>query len=155
MKNKSSRKSRGVAFVQFLTINDAQEFIQKTDKQEVCGRPINCSIAIDNGRTSEFIKKRLYPNKTRCYECGDSGHLSYSCPKNVFGLRNPPKKKIKKGFKKIQNEEERCNLTDVESLPDDLKINADTEELNEMLTQKRKKYKSGYFSDEEYYSYSD
>lgn len=32
----------------------------------------------------------------RCYECGDFGHLSYSCPKNLLGNREPPKKKSKK-----------------------------------------------------------
>lgn len=31
----------------------------------------------------------------RCYECGEIGHLSYSCPKNTLGTRDPPKKKTK------------------------------------------------------------
>lgn len=167
MKNKISRKSRGVAFVQFLAVKDAEEFIRKTDKQEICGRTLRCSIAIDNGRTTEFIKKRFYPNKTKCYECGDSGHLSYSCPRNAFGLRNPPKKKIKKGFKKIHNEEDRYNFNGEESLPENLRSEGgktftpcNEEEFNgthenEEPIQKRKKYKSGYFSDEEYYSFSD
>ena len=32
----------------------------------------------------------------RCYECGECGHLSYSCPKNILGTREPPKKKPKR-----------------------------------------------------------
>ncbi|KAG5206510.1 hypothetical protein JEQ12_018083 [Ovis aries] len=36
-----------------------------------------------------------------CYECGESGHLSYACPKNMLGEREPPKKKEKKKKKKI------------------------------------------------------
>ncbi|KAK7079525.1 Zinc finger CCHC-type and RNA-binding motif-containing protein 1 [Halocaridina rubra] len=32
----------------------------------------------------------------RCYECGEIGHLSYSCPKNLLGNREPPKKKMRK-----------------------------------------------------------
>ncbi|CAH1393838.1 unnamed protein product [Nezara viridula] len=148
MKNKVSRKSRGVAFVQFVNVRDAEEFIRQTDKQEICGRTMRCSIAIDNGRTTEFNQKRIYPNKTRCYECGDYGHLSYSCPKNAFGLRNPPKKKIKKGFEKIHNEEDRNNFVNLELFPENFRseggetITENNEEetlKNEKTTQKRKK----------------
>ena len=28
---------------------------------------------LDVGRASEFIKKKVYTDKTRCYECGVSG----------------------------------------------------------------------------------
>lgn len=60
------------------------------------GRTWNCSIAKDNGRSAEFIRKRVYPDKTRCYECGDYGHLSYQCTKNALGDRIPPAKTQKK-----------------------------------------------------------
>ena len=36
------------------------------------GRTIKCSIAKDNGRAAEFIRRRDYPDKSRCYECGVS-----------------------------------------------------------------------------------
>ena len=26
-----------------------------------------------------------YKDKSRCYECGEGGHLSYECPKNLVG----------------------------------------------------------------------
>lgn len=60
------------------------------------GRTIKLSIAKDNGRCVEFNKKREYTDKQRCYECGAIGHLSYQCPDNVLGNRDPPLKKSKK-----------------------------------------------------------
>lgn len=60
------------------------------------GRTLKLSIANDNGRSVEFGKKREYPDKQRCYECGKDGHLSYECPDNVLGHREPPKKKNNK-----------------------------------------------------------
>ncbi|KAK9153896.1 hypothetical protein Sjap_001376 [Stephania japonica] len=57
------RRSRGVAFV---------------------------SIAADNGRAAEFIRRRDYKDKSRCYECGEGGHLSYECPRNQLGPRERP-----------------------------------------------------------------
>lgn len=39
-------------------------------------------------------------DKSRCYECGDTGHLSYACPKNMLGDREPPEKKEKKKRKR-------------------------------------------------------
>lgn len=27
-----------------------------------------------------------YKDKSRCYECGEGGHLSYECPKNVVSI---------------------------------------------------------------------
>lgn len=60
------------------------------------GRRLKSSIATDNGRSTEYIRKRTYSDKTACYECGETGHLSYRCPKNALGEREPPPKKIRK-----------------------------------------------------------
>jgi hypothetical protein len=30
-----------------------------------------------------------YPDKSRCYECGEEGHLSYECPKNLVRQSGP------------------------------------------------------------------
>lgn len=57
------------------------------------GRTIKVSIAKDNGRNVEFDAKRTYPDKQSCYECGEHGHLSYKCPVNVLGNREPQQKK--------------------------------------------------------------
>ena len=35
-------------------------------------RTLKCSIARDNGRASEFIRRKDYKDKSRCYECGVS-----------------------------------------------------------------------------------
>ena len=36
------------------------------------GRTLKASIAVDNGRAAEFIRRRTYKDKSRCYECGVS-----------------------------------------------------------------------------------
>ncbi len=98
MKDKVTRESKGVAFVLFVDKNSAQRAIISMNHKELFGRTLKCKIASDNGRTTEFIKRRVYKDKTRCYECGDFGHLSYKCPKNTLGDRSQPekKKKVKK-----------------------------------------------------------
>ncbi|XP_034255785.1 zinc finger CCHC-type and RNA-binding motif-containing protein 1-like [Thrips palmi] len=95
-KDKITRKSQGVAFVLFLKKEDAQACAQSLNGQEMFGRRLKSSIALDNGRSTEFIRRRNYPDKKRCYECGEEGHLSYSCSKNALGDREPPPKKERK-----------------------------------------------------------
>ncbi|XP_028810983.1 zinc finger CCHC-type and RNA-binding motif-containing protein 1 [Denticeps clupeoides] len=110
VKDKVTRMSKGVAFVLFLDRESAHNCARSLNQKQLFGRTVKASIAIDNGRAAEFIKRRSYTDKTKCYECGDSGHLSYSCPKNMLGEREPPKKKEKKKKKKAtdkaQHEEE-------------------------------------------------
>ncbi|KAM9100172.1 zinc finger CCHC-type and RNA-binding motif-containing protein 1-like [Sarcophilus harrisii] len=101
MKDKDTRKSKGVAFILFLDKESAQNCSRALNNKQLFGRVIKASIAIDNGRAAEFIRRRNYFDKSRCYECGETGHLSYACPKNVLGEREPPKKKEKKKRKKI------------------------------------------------------
>ncbi|XP_064399788.1 zinc finger CCHC-type and RNA-binding motif-containing protein 1-like isoform X2 [Halichondria panicea] len=95
MKDKVTRESKGVAFVLFVDKNSAQRAILSLNHKELFGRTLKCKIADDNGRTTEFIKRRVYKDKTRCYECGEFGHLSYLCPKNTLGDREQPEKKKK------------------------------------------------------------
>ncbi|KAI8511096.1 Zinc finger CCHC-type and RNA-binding motif-containing protein 1 [Branchiostoma belcheri] len=63
-------------------------------------------MAKDNGRASEFIRRKVYKDKSQCYECGEEGHLSYACPKNTLGEREPPPKKERKRKKSQMPEEE-------------------------------------------------
>ncbi|VCX37328.1 unnamed protein product, partial [Gulo gulo] len=77
----------------------AQNCTRAIKNKQLFGRVIKASIAINNGRTAEFIRIRNYFEKSKCYKCGASGHLSYACPKNI-GKREPPKKKEKKKKKK-------------------------------------------------------
>lgn len=39
---------------------------------QLFGRTVKASIAIDNGRATEFIRRRNYTDKSKCYECGVS-----------------------------------------------------------------------------------
>ncbi|KAL5113022.1 Zinc finger CCHC-type and RNA-binding motif-containing protein 1 [Taenia crassiceps] len=93
LKDKLTRRSKGVAFVLFLSVEDAQKCVRCINGSEMFGRHIKASIAVDNGRAAEFIRRREYPDKSRCYECGKSGHLSYTCPNNVLGERERPRNK--------------------------------------------------------------
>lgn len=95
MKDKVSRESKGVAFVMFVDRTSAHRAVHTLNRKELFGRTLKCNIANDNGRTTEFIKRRIYKDKSRCYECGEYGHLSYRCPKNTLGERDQPEKKKK------------------------------------------------------------
>uniref|UniRef100_A0A672JQJ8 Zinc finger CCHC-type and RNA-binding motif-containing protein 1 n=1 Tax=Salarias fasciatus TaxID=181472 RepID=A0A672JQJ8_SALFA len=105
VKDKDTRQSKGVAFVLFLDRESAHNCAKAVNNKQLFGRTVKASIAIDNGRAAEFIRRRNYTDKTKCYECGDTGHLSYACPKNMLGEREPPKKKEKKKKKKLQQPE--------------------------------------------------
>ncbi|EPQ17319.1 Zinc finger CCHC-type and RNA-binding motif-containing protein 1 [Myotis brandtii] len=91
MKDKDTRKSKGVAFILFLDKDSAQNCTRAINNKQLFGRVIKASIAIDNGRAAEFIRRRNYFDKSKCYECGNS---------------EPPKKKEKKKKKKIPEPEE-------------------------------------------------
>ncbi|KER21529.1 hypothetical protein T265_10175 [Opisthorchis viverrini] len=95
VKDRESRKSKGIAFALFLDRNDARQCASQLNNTKLFGRTLKASIAKDNGRAAEFIRRREYPNKSRCYECGEFGHLSYKCSKNALGERVPPLKKRK------------------------------------------------------------
>uniref|UniRef100_A0A2R5LIK8 Zinc finger CCHC-type and RNA-binding motif-containing protein 1 n=1 Tax=Ornithodoros turicata TaxID=34597 RepID=A0A2R5LIK8_9ACAR len=96
LKDKQTWKSKGVAFVLFLDPDSARRCVSALDKTELFGRTLKASIAKYNGRAPEFIKRKEYKDKSKCYECGEAGHLSYNCPRNAFGDREAPKKKEKK-----------------------------------------------------------
>lgn len=92
----SNHRSKGVAFILYVKQEDAATCVREENGKELLGRTVKCSIAKDNGRAKEFIKRKVYSDKSFCYECKEEGHLSYSCPKNALGGRDPPKKKAKK-----------------------------------------------------------
>lgn len=93
LKDRASRRSRGVAFVLFVSRHDAAAAVRTMDRKVLNGRTLSVSIAADNGRASEFIRRRVYKDKSRCYECGEEGHLSYECPRNQLGSREQPNPK--------------------------------------------------------------
>jgi U11/U12 small nuclear ribonucleoprotein SNRNP31 len=141
------------------------------NKKILNGRTLTVSIAADNGRAPEFIRKRVYNSETGlCFECGDHGHLSYECPKNQLGPRaRPQPKKPRRGFGGFRDredddddEEEGGRIGAAQFEEDDWASAVDNgagERLlgmdgndDEAMDDKRKKKKkgkrSGYFSDE-------
>ncbi|KTG02007.1 hypothetical protein cypCar_00019889 [Cyprinus carpio] len=106
VKDKQTRMSKGVAFVLFLDRESSHNCARSLNNKQLFGRTVKASIAVDNGRAAEFIRRRNYTDKSKCYECGGEGHLSYACPKNLLGEREPPPKKEKKKKKKVQQPEE-------------------------------------------------
>lgn len=110
LKDRQTRRSRGVAFVLYVSRDDAGKAAKSMEGKILNGRKLTVSIAADNGRASEFIKKRVYKDKSRCYECGDEGHLSYECPRNQLGPRErppPPKKRGRRREEEGEGEESR------------------------------------------------
>lgn len=119
---------------------------RETDSQEIFGRTIKASIAKDNGRHTEFVKKKTYEDKTRCFECGDWNHLSYNCPKNLLGEREVPEKK-ERPFRKRNRVEE--NDSEEEQSEEDCKRQIEFHDQPGPAKSKTKYKKSNYFSDEE------
>lgn len=172
MKDRVTRKSKGVAFVLFLKKEEALHCSKMVNGKEMFGRTLKASIASDNGRSAEFIRRRDYPDKSKCYECGEDGHLSYKCPQNVLGERQPPPKKQRVRKRKVRErddyveDEDEDFGPDLETLSAAIAMNQEEEErhlyemkvatgqyeseFKESTMQARKKFKqSGYFSDEE------
>ncbi|KAL1502568.1 hypothetical protein ABEB36_007693 [Hypothenemus hampei] len=178
VKDRQTRKSKGIAFLLFLKTEDAHSCVKETNLKEMFGRTLKASIAKDNGRTREFIRRKEYPDKTKCYECGETGHLSYKCSKNLLGEREPPPKKVrnrkkkqieglteeqKEYFDSSDDEYKKFEEVDDESLSAAIRIEQEKHDLEEYRykvatgdydnsegSEIRKKIKkSSYFSDEE------
>lgn len=90
LKDRHTRHSRGVAFVLFVSRDEAIAAAREMNGKVLNKRTLTASIAADNGRAAEFIRRRVYKDKSRCYECGEGGHLSYECPRNQLGPRERP-----------------------------------------------------------------
>jgi len=129
LKNKDgewARQSKGLAFVQYTRVEDALNAVSTFNGKELHGRTLKVSIAADNGRTREFLHHVEYPDKSRCFECGAAGHLSYECPRNQLGQRERPQpnKKRKRRAQggpgpKSANQGLRKTLKEVDDEPED------------------------------------
>ena len=65
MRDKVSRESKGVAFVLYVDRTSAHKAIVALNRKELFGRTIKCSVARDNGRAVEFIRRKTYKDKSR------------------------------------------------------------------------------------------
>ena len=65
VKDREMRESKGVAFVLYVDRTSAHKAITALNRKELFGRMIRCSIARDNGRAVEFIRRKTYKDKTR------------------------------------------------------------------------------------------
>ncbi|XP_047964891.1 U11/U12 small nuclear ribonucleoprotein 31 kDa protein [Salvia hispanica] len=170
LKDRATRQSRGVAFVLFVRREDAARAAKEMDGKILNGRTLGASIAADNGRAAEFIKKKVYRDKSRCYECGEEGHLSYECPRNFLGPRErpPPPKKGRRlggegrgrdleGEEEVEEEEGELEMENWASVVDgggaaeENRLEAEEGKgggRKERREKKKKKKKKGYFSDE-------
>lgn len=72
VKDRETHKSKGLAFVLFLEKESAHTCVRALNRKELFGRTLKCSIATDNGRATEFIRRKFYKDKSQCYECGVS-----------------------------------------------------------------------------------
>ncbi|XP_066149103.1 zinc finger CCHC-type and RNA-binding motif-containing protein 1-like [Euwallacea fornicatus] len=141
VKDRETHKSKGVAFLLFLKPEDAKMCVQETNLKEMFGRTLKASIAKDNGRAKEFIRRREYPDKTKCYECGESGHLSYKCKKNLLGEREPPPKKPRKRKSKSNQELTEEEKQYFDSSDDEfLKVPVDEESLSAAIKNEQEKH---------------
>ncbi|KDO24519.1 hypothetical protein SPRG_10334 [Saprolegnia parasitica CBS 223.65] len=105
LRDRETRASRGVAFVQFAQPADCARACAAMHNTPLESFTLHCSISKDNGRSTEFIKKRKYSAKKVCFECQGGGHYSYDCPRNVLGAREKPKKKSTKRRTKFESGE--------------------------------------------------
>lgn len=163
LRDKATRMSRGVAFIQYKSKDLARKCVAEVNGEmvntilqgsgtknnknlQIAGRTIKASIAKDNGKGGEYQERRTYNSNNYCFECREEGHVSYKCPKNVLGVRDPPTKKQRlseeqRGIPSRQVAVYNSNDNDEQSFD----FNYDGRN-----SQKRIKYKKNcYFSDEE------
>uniref|UniRef100_A0A182M8Y6 Zinc finger CCHC-type and RNA-binding motif-containing protein 1 n=1 Tax=Anopheles culicifacies TaxID=139723 RepID=A0A182M8Y6_9DIPT len=151
LRDKVTRKSKGVAFVLFANAQEALECCNACNNVEMFGRTLKASIAKDNGKSGEHAQRKQYPDKSRCYECGEEGHMSYNCPRNVLGSKTPPRKQggRMKAKRKHQHEEEEPIGWASEYELEAHAVRSVTDAVAVCDGRKVKYRKSDYFSDDE------
>ncbi|CAI9091162.1 OLC1v1026114C1 [Oldenlandia corymbosa var. corymbosa] len=168
LKDRITRKSKGVAFILFVSREDAKKAVEGMNQVKCNGRILTASIASDNGRAAEFIRRKVYKDKSRCYECGEEGHLSYECPKNSLGPRERPapskrgrrevgdggtgagRREGRGGEEVLEDEEEEMGFFEADDWASVVDKEAEDRLLraDEGVKKHKKEKRRGYFSDE-------
>jgi RNA recognition motif-containing protein len=158
LRDKETRASRGVAFIQFAQPEDCARACALMHGTKLENFTIHCSICKDNGRSAEFIKKRKYSTKKICFECGQHGHYSYDCPRNVLGVREKPKVKKRKSSNKRYTKFEHGEAADffddeadigIAALVFPAKANDSATADPPLIRPRRRRRVDAYFSDED------
>ena len=89
-----------------------------TERNSLAGPSSAASPKTTDEPPSSYVERHIYKDKTRCYECGEYGHLSFQCPKNVLGDRSQPEKKKKKRKWEAEGEPSGSSATAVEQESD-------------------------------------
>lgn len=116
------------------------------------GRMLKSSIAKDNGRSNEFSTKKRTYETSRCFECGEEGHLSYQCPKNALGIREPqkPNKSGRKSHdRKLEDDDSLGAAIRHEQQKRSLEEGSSSILQKKVITNRKRFKPSSYFSDEE------
>lgn len=117
-------------------------------------------MALDNGKGGDYLARKTYSTNGYCFECQAEGHVSYKCPKNVLGIREPPpptnKKRKPSNAARQEEKEERpergAKVDDDDVVDPGSSSSGPTIADNNIksISSKRIKFaKDSYFSDEE------
>lgn len=119
------------------------------------GRTLKASVAKDNGKSGEYQSRRTYSTNSYCFECQEEGHVSYKCPKNVLGIRDPPAASASGTRKRNPRSARSSRVEEVGDLesgehPESSFSNNSTAAESFPIPSKRKRFtQDSYFSDEE------
>jgi len=86
-----ARNPPGFAFVEFEDSRDAEDAIHGLDGTSIAGSRVRVEKSSGKVRPKPWQRggdrgpprgRRPFNSDDRCYECGDSGHYAYDCPRS-------------------------------------------------------------------------
>ncbi|XP_060566175.1 serine/arginine-rich splicing factor 7-like isoform X3 [Ruditapes philippinarum] len=90
-----ARNPAGFAFVEFEDPRDAEDAVRGLDGTSLCGSRIRVEHSTGKVRPKPWLRggrggggrggRRPFHPEDRCYECGETGHYAYDCPRHRSG----------------------------------------------------------------------